>query len=229
VASSTWSVTLQKAAITTNKKNRLKALRLDISHLDAVSQIEQTPHQGLSHDVYMKTVKCLLFLPLLCLFVAAPSHANDLTLFGGTQNPGSLTLRSVSGAIVAARPRTFGTFGIRFSHGRVVGSETTFAYSPNFVSSQHSAIIINSNLMVQAPLPVVRPYATAGLGTFYVRGSGLQAVTGAKFAVNYGGGAKVKLAGPLGAQLDARGYTIFSMNAQTLHVLEVSVGLVFSF
>ena len=118
---------------------------------------------------------------------------------------------------------------MRFSHGRVVGSEHTLAYSPNFISSQHSAIIYNSNFMVQAPLPRVRPYATAGLGTVYVRGNGLQAVTGAKFAVNYGGGVKVKLTGPLGAQLDARGYTVRSIDAQTLHVLEVSVGLVFSF
>jgi hypothetical protein len=179
--------------------------------------------------LYMKSAKRFLLLPLLCLFAAVPIHANDLTLFGGVQNPGSLTLRSATGAIVAAGPRTFGTFGMRFAHGRVVGSETTFAYSPNFLSSQHSAIIFNSNLMLQAPLPVVRPYATAGLGTVYVRGSGLQAVTGAKFALNYGGGLKVKLAGPLGVQLDGRGYTLFSIDTQTLHVLEVSIGLVFSF
>ena len=177
----------------------------------------------------MKKAKFFLLLAPYCLFVVVPIHANDLTLFGGTQNPGSLTLRSATGAIVANGPRTFGTFGMRFAHGRVVGSETTFAYSPNFLSSQHSAIIFNSNLMVQAPLPVVRPYATAGLGTVYVRGSGLQSVTGAKLAVNYGGGLKVKLAGPLGVQLDGRGYTVFGIDAQTLHVLEVSVGLVFSF
>ena len=177
----------------------------------------------------MKNAKVLLLLVLSCLFVAVPIHANDLTLFGGTQNPGSLTLRSVNGAIVAAGPRTFGTFGIRFANGRVVGSETTIAYSPNFLSSQHSAFILNGNLMIQAPLPIVRPYATAGLGTVYVRGSGLQAVTGAKFALNYGGGLKVKLAGPIGVQLDGRGYTVFGIDAQTLHVLEVSVGLAFSF
>jgi hypothetical protein len=177
----------------------------------------------------VKSAKYVLLLVLFCSFVAVPIHANDLTLFGGTQNPGSLTLRSAGGAILAARPRTFGTFGIRLAHGRVVGSETTLAYSPNFISSQHSAIILNSNLMVQAPLPVVRPYVTAGLGTIYVRGSGLQGVTGAKFAINYGGGVKVGLAGPLGVQLDGRGYTVFGIDSQTLHVLEVSVGLVFSF
>ena len=177
----------------------------------------------------MKSIKCLLLLPLFCLFAAVPIHANDLTLFAGTQNPGSLTLRSVGGAIVAAGPRTFGTFGMRFSHGRVVGSEHTLAYSPNFLSSEHSAFIYNSNLMVQAPLPIVRPYATAGLGIVYVRGTDLQAVTGTKFAANYGGGVKVKVAGPIGAQVDGRGYTILGIDSQTLHVLEVSFGLVFSF
>jgi len=178
----------------------------------------------------MKTLKHLLLLALFCSFVAVPSHANDLTLFGGSQNPGSFTLRSASGAILSTRPGTFGTFGLRFAHGRVVGSETTLAYSPNFISTQHSAIIFNSNFMVQAPLPVVRPYGTVGLGAVYVRGSGFQAaVTGAKFAVNYGGGLKIKLAGPLGIQLDARGYSLFGIDSQTLRILETSVGLVFSF
>jgi hypothetical protein len=179
----------------------------------------------------MRKVKhALLLVPIVfCLFVVGPIRADDLTLFGGTQNPGSFTLRSAGGAILAAKPATFGTFGIRFSHGRVLGSETTLAYSPNFLSSQHSAFIFNSNLSVQAPLPVVRPYVTAGLGTVYVRGSGLQGVTGAKLAANYGGGLKVKLVGPLGVQLDGRGYTIFSIDSQRLRVLEVSAGLVFSF
>jgi opacity protein-like surface antigen len=177
----------------------------------------------------MKTLRCCALLALFGFFTAVPSRANDLTLYGGTQNPGSLTLRSASGAVLAVRPKTFGTFGLRFAHGRVIGSETTFAYSPNFLSSDHSAIILNSNLMVQAPLPIVRPYATAGLGIVYVRGSGLQSVTGAKFALNYGGGLKIKLAGPLGVQLDGRGYSLFGMDAQTLRVLEASVGLVFSF
>jgi hypothetical protein len=178
----------------------------------------------------MKNVKRFFLLPLLYLAAAVPIHAaNDFTIFGGTQNPGSLSLRTVSGAIVAAGPRNFGTFGIRVSHGHVIGSEHTFQYSPNFLSSQHSAIIFHSNFIVQAPLPVVRPYATAGLGTVYVRGSGLQAVTGGKFAVNYGGGLKVKLAGPLGVQLDGRGYSIFGIDSQTAKVLEVSAGLVFSF
>jgi len=170
-------------------------------------------------------------LPLLAWVAAIPLHAGDLTLFGGVQHPGKLTLRSaaVSGATLPLDPRDFGTFGIRFSQGRVFGSEHTLAYSPNFISSENSALFYHSNFIVHIPLGVVRPYATAGLGTVYIRGDTLQDITGGKLAVNYGGGVKIKLAGAVGAQMDVRGYTIPSVQNETLHVLEASVGVVFSF
>jgi len=180
----------------------------------------------------MKTFRYgLLFLLAL---PAVPVHAADFTFFGGMQHPGKLTLRSVvdNSTTIPLNPRNFGTFGIRGSQGRVFGSEHTLAYSPNFISSENSAIIYNSNLMVQAPLGVVRPYVTAGLGTVYLRGettSALEEVTGTKFAINYGGGVKFTLTGPLGAQFDARGYSLWSVQSEKLNVLEVSVGLVFSF
>jgi hypothetical protein len=173
-------------------------------------------------------------LPLLLLFCAIPLHSADFTIYGGMQHPGKLTLRSVvdSSTTIPLDPRNFGTFGIRFSHGSVFGTEHTLAYSPNFISGENDAIIYNSNLMIQAPLGVVRPYATAGLGTVYIRGdtiSALEAITGAKLAINYGGGIKFRLTGPLGAQFDARGYSISSVQSERLNVLEVSLGLVFSF
>jgi outer membrane protein with beta-barrel domain len=173
----------------------------------------------------------LLFLLVLA---AVPLHAADFTIFGGMQHPGKLTLRSVldSTTTIPLDPRNFGTFGVRVSAGRVIGNETTLAYSPNFISSDNSAIILNSNLIVQAPLGIVRPYATVGLGTVYIQGhtiSALEEVTGAKFAINYGGGIKFKLAGPVGGQFDARGYTLTSVQSERLNVLEVSVGIVFSF
>jgi opacity protein-like surface antigen len=86
--------------------------------------------------------------------------------------------------------------------------------------------------LIQAPLSVVRPYVTAGLGTFYVRGettSALEKITGAKFGINYGGGVKVLPAGPVGVQFDARGYTLRNVQSERLNVIEVSVGVVFSF
>ena len=182
--------------------------------------------------VGMTNFRC--FLLFLLALTAAPIYAADFTIFGGMQHPGKLTLRSVvdNATTIPLDPRTFGTFGIRVSTGRIIGNETTIAYSPNFISSDNSAFIFNSNLMIQAPLGVVRPYATAGLGTVYVRGdtiSALEAITGGKFAINYGGGVKFKLAGPVGGQFDARGYTLTSVQSERLNVLEVSVGIVFSF
>ncbi|OFW36334.1 MAG: hypothetical protein A3J28_03300 [Acidobacteria bacterium RIFCSPLOWO2_12_FULL_60_22] len=173
------------------------------------------------------------FLLFLLVFTAAPVHAGDLTLFGGVQRPGKLTLRSAaSGTSTLLDSRSYGTYGIRVSHGRVVGSEHTLAYSPNFISSQNSAFIYNSNFIVHAPLGIVRPYATAGLGTMYIRGDSggaFDVLRGGKFAVNYGGGVKFKLAGPVGGQIDARGYTLPSVLNETLNVLEVSVGVAFTF
>ena len=174
------------------------------------------------------------FLLFLLALTAGPIHAADFTIFGGMQHPGKLTLRSVvdNTTTIPLDPRNFGTFGIRVSTGRVIGSETTLAYSPNFISSDNSAFIFNSNLMIQAPLGVVRPYATAGLGTVYIGGdtiNALEAITGGKFAVNYGGGVKFKLAGPVGGQIDARGYTLPSVLNESLNVLEVSVGIAFTF
>jgi len=172
-------------------------------------------------------------LPLLAL-TAARLPAADFTIYGGMQHPGKLTLRSVvdNTTTIPLNPRNFGTFGVRFSQGRIFGSEHTVGYSPNFISSDNSAIIYNSNLMLQAPLGVIRPYATAGLGTVYIRGetiSALEAITGVKFAVNYGGGIKFTPAGPLGVQFDARGYSLSGVQDERLSVLEVSVGIVFSF
>jgi hypothetical protein len=174
------------------------------------------------------------FLLLALALTAVSLPAADFTIFGGMQHPGKLTLRSAvdSSTTIPLDPRKFGTFGIRISQGGVVGSEHTLAYSPNFISSDNNAIIYNSNLMIQAPLGVVRPYVTAGLGTVYIRGettSALEEITGAKLAVNYGGGIKFRLAGPLGGRFDARGYTMRNVQSERLNVLEVSVGLVFGF
>ena len=174
----------------------------------------------------MKNFRWVLLFLLVC--TAIPVQASDVTLFGGVQRPGKLTLRS-AGANISLDPRTFGTFGMRVSHGRVIGSEHTLAYSPNFISSDNSAFLYHSNFIVHIPLGIVRPYATAGLGTMYIRSDALEAITGGKFAVNYGGGVKLALAGTVGAQIDARGYTLPSVLDESLHVLEVSVGVVFIF
>jgi len=183
----------------------------------------------------MKNVGC--FLVSLLILMAVPAHASDVTLFGGFQHQGELTLRTgVTSVLVPSfetfNPKNFGVFGVRFGHGKVIGGEHTFAYNPNFIDSQAKAIIYNSNLLVQAPLPKLHPYGTVGLGSFFTFGSG-PADIGTKFAVNYGGGLKILPVGPIGARIDVRGYAIPSIQSviekQTLNIIEVSVGVVFSF
>jgi hypothetical protein len=43
---------------------------------------------------------------------------------------------------------------------------------------------------------------------------------------NYGGGVKILPAATLGARIDIRGYTVPSVQSQTLNIIEVSVGVV---
>src|SRR5262249_41078449 len=156
--------------------------------------------------------------------MSLPAMANDLTIFGGFQHPGKITLQgAVSSAVptttqIISDPINVGVFGIRVSHGKVWGGEHTIAYTPNFIDSKSKAVIYNSNFMVQAPTPIIKPYATAGAGAFFVSGTGLSDI-GSKFAVNYGGGVKVFPAGPVGVRFDARGYTIPSVQSQTLNII----------
>jgi outer membrane protein with beta-barrel domain len=172
-------------------------------------------------------------LAIVFVMMSIPAFATDLALFGGTQDPGVVTLNSVPDAgqtitQIVKNPLRAGTFGIRFGSGRVVGHEETFSYTNHFIDSNSHAFIMNSNLVVTIPLPVVKPYVTAGIGTFIVSGSGISDI-GSKFAYNYGGGVKVFPSGPLGIQGDIRGYTLTGVNGDTMHVVEVSIGVLFHF
>ncbi len=179
----------------------------------------------------MKKLGCFL---LTFLFLSFPALANDLTIFGGYQHPGKITLQSaVSGGVGATRqildnPIDVGVFGIRVAHGKVWGAEHTLAYAPNFIDSQSKAVIYNSNVLIQAPTPIVKPYATAGAGAIFVKGSGLSDI-GSKFAINYGGGLKFFPVGPVGARIDVRGYAVPGVQSQTLNVVEVSLGVAFRY
>lgn len=178
----------------------------------------------------MKTLVCAVSLVLL---VVVPLAAQDVTLFGGFQHPGRVTLGSAGGLIGTGAqitdPRDFGVFGVRFrGSGSVIGFEHTLAYSPNFISSDAFAIIQSSNLILGVPAPRVAPYGTAGLG-FVFTGGDEPAAFGNKFSINYGGGVKIRLAGPLGLRGDVRGYSIFDVEDQTLNVVETSVGLLITY
>ena len=165
---------------------------------------------------------------LLC--VPAFAADNDLTIFGGVQFPGKITLSQATSTVpdIINDPINVGVFGIRYGRAGVFGHEETFAYTPNFLNSNSKSILLNSNFLVQVPAPVIKPYATAGLGSVMSWGSGVSDI-GSKFAVNYGGGVKIRPAGPIGVRFDARGYSIFGVQSQTLKMGEVSVGILFSF
>jgi Outer membrane protein beta-barrel domain len=200
----------------------------------------------------MKTLGC--FLVLMSILAAVPAYAaSDLTLFGAAQHQGKLTLQSATQTATTTSsldPRTFGLFGIRFSHGKIIGGEHTLAYAPNFLVTGGRALFYNSDLLVQAPLPKVTPYATAGLGAVFTWSSSSSTLNqalsdiGTKFAVNYGGGVKIFPGGPVGVRFDIRGYTLPSVSFnipasvanqavktsnQNLNFFEYGVGVVFKF
>jgi len=199
----------------------------------------------------MKILGC--FLVLTCILAAVPAHADsDFTLFGAAQHRGKLTLQSATQTATTTGnfdPTTFGVFGIRYSHGKVIGGEHTLAYAPNFISSNSKAFIYNSDLLLQAPLPKIRPYGVVGLGSIFTwskNDTGRPALgdIGSKFAINYGGGVKIFPAGPVGVRFDIRGYTLPSVKfnlpaslvtqtvqtqSQSLNFIEYGFGVVFKF
>ena len=200
----------------------------------------------------MKTFRC--FIVFAFILAAIPTYAaSDFTIFGAAQHQGKLTLQSATQTATTTsnlNPRTFGVFGVRFSHGSIIGGEHTLAYAPNFLVSGGRALIYNSDLLVQAPLPKVTPYGTAGLGaifTWATSESGNVAALGdigTKFAINYGGGVKIYPAGPVGIRFDIRGYTLPSVSfnipssianqtiktsSQSINFFEYGFGVVFKF
>jgi len=170
----------------------------------------------------------LLVFLLLCIPAFADNR--DITLFVGGQFPGKVTLSEVTQGTTQtiADPTNAGLIGLRYGRARVWGHEETIAYTSKFLDSNSKSLILNSNLVIQAPLPVIRPYATVGAGTIYSWGSGISDL-GAKFGVNYGGGIKIRPAGPVGLRIDARGYSLFGVQSQTLKIGEVTVGVLFAF
>jgi hypothetical protein len=195
-------------------------------------------------------------LLLMCILAVVPAYSQgDFTIFGAAQREGTLNWQTATTAATSVGsfdPGTFGTFGVRIGHGNVFGGEHTIAYAPNFVEANTKAIFYNSNFLIQAPLPKAKPYATAGMGSIFTFGtddSGRPSFgkIGTKFALNYGGGIKVLPSGPVGVRFDIRGYMIPSVKfnvtaptttdplatvqtqSQTLNMLEVGLGLIFSF
>jgi hypothetical protein len=176
----------------------------------------------------MKNIGRFLAIFVL-LTVPAFADNRDFTIFAGGSFPGSISLSQVTSGVTETLtdPVNSATFGIRYGRGRVWGHEETFAYTNKFLNDHSQSVILNGNLLVQAPLPVVKPYGTAGVGTVWSWGSGITDI-GSKFAVNYGGGLKIT-PGAIGIRFDARAYSVFGVQNQTLNIGEVTVGILFSF
>jgi hypothetical protein len=162
-------------------------------------------------------------LGIFLLSTALPLFAGEIIIYGGAQKPGELKLTDASlSEFVGDLKGDFGsTFGIRFSAGRIIGFEQNIGYSPRFAKPGVKAFQTDSNILLQTPGKVAI-YATAGLGfvrswgqdDFPVSGDSEEIVEFAfssvsNYSLNYGGGLKIRrLWGPLGINLDVRGYRL---------------------
>lgn len=165
--------------------------------------------------------------PTFLVLAASPVRAGDLTLFGGIQSPGNITLSE--GGNQVTNPTRFGVVGIRYnSSPAFFGFEHTLAYSPDFIDPEAYGLLVGSNFIIGLPALTFRPYATAGVGLIYAGGDGPASV-GARIAFNYGGGVKTSWAGPLGFRVDLRAYSVPGVQAQTLRLVEASAGLLIGF
>jgi hypothetical protein len=204
------------------------------------------PINGLSYKE-QHTGGSMKKLPLVLLLVfifstTALLSAGDFILYGGSQKVGDLNYHSAKTGTNSLVTGDFGgTFGVRFSGGRILGFEQNISYSPKFAKPGLKAFQMDSNLVLQAPGKIA-PYATAGIG--FIRSWGkdtptnwldLNQVTdfafsfGTNFSYNYGGGLKLrKLAGPLGVNIDVRGYTLPGVRNDNLSFIQTSAGLVIS-
>ena len=176
---------------------------------------------------------------LVVLFASSTLAAGELVLYGGAQKPGKLTWSEATDAPDDLLDGEYGeTMGLRLSAGRVFGFEQNISFTPHFAKSGVRAFQTDSNLLLQAPGKVV-PYLTAGMGMIRTWGQEMDPEMdpadiaafafnlGTKFTLNYGGGIKFRrLLGPIGLNVDVRGYTIPDARDDSLHIIQTSAGLV---
>ena len=168
------------------------------------------------------------------ILVSLRASAQSVTFYGGYLNPGKLDLSTVRNDL---NLRGTGIYGIRFEADfrKILGFEQDFAFSPKLFdsalfpeSNDLKGFLYSSNLVVSAPISHFVPYVTAGVGFLKPWGTGFKPFN-AKLATNYGGGIKLaRLIGPVGLRFDVRGYSVPHIAQQTLHLLEVSGGIMFS-
>ncbi|MDI9613721.1 MAG: hypothetical protein QM330_11850 [Acidobacteriota bacterium] len=186
-------------------------------------------------------MKNLVMTLVFVLSAASLLTAGEAVFYGGAQKPGKLTFDGASEAPQELLEGDFGaTMGARFSGGSVLGFEQNISFSPRFAKQGVKAFQMDSNLILQVPGRVA-PYATAGIG--FIRTwspdsdpeeslEDLAAAAfgfGTKFTANYGVGIKLRrLLGPLGFNIDVRGYRIPNARDGSLHFTQTTAGFVIS-
>ncbi len=173
----------------------------------------------------------LLLAIVVVLLLANASQAQTLTFSAGYLNPGKLNVENVRAGLNLRGTSIYGLgFETRFL--KIFGWDNTISFSPRFVQgglgideSGVKALFFQSDIVVNAPLGRLVPYASAGPGLLKPYGSGVLPFD-TRFAVNYGGGIKLqRLAGPIGLRLDARGYSIPNVVSKTVNLFEISGGI----
>ncbi len=184
-------------------------------------------------------IRTVLLIAAMVLVLASSLQAGEIILYGGTQKPGKIKFSSVSEIPDQLLEGDWGgTFGARFTGQGVLTVDQNISYSPRFAKKGNKAFQMDSNLVLQAPGDIV-PYATAGIGFIVTWGAEIQENSipeeiaaaafnfGPDFTVNYGGGLKLRrLAGPLGLNVDLRGYTVPNAAEGSLNFIQVSFGAV---
>ena len=159
----------------------------------------------------MRPVRVLL--ALLLLVTAASTAAADVTAFIGTTTTPSV--RQARG--VAAG---FGLLFLGFEFEYSNTSEDLEDMAPGLKTGM-------GNVLLQTPVPIfgITPYFTTGGGMYWER---LNDDTDTGFGLNTGGGAKIRLVGPLRVRVD---YRVFNLSGSprydTVHRFYVGANLSF--
>ena len=159
----------------------------------------------------MRPVRILL--ALLLLVTAASTAAADVTAFiGTTTTPNVRQARGVAAG-----------FGLLF-----LGFEFEYSNTVEDVADAAPGLRTGmGNVLLQTPVPIagITPYFTTGGGMYREQ---LGEDTETSFGLNTGGGAKIKLLGPLRVRFDYRVFTLRgSPRVDLLHRLYIGANIAF--
>lgn len=186
-------------------------------------------------------ISSVLLTAVTILLATASLQAGEFTLYGSSQKTGRLKYSSETDIPEGLLDNQHGSvFGIRLASGGAIGYEQNISFSPRFARPGVKAFQMDSNLLLQGTGRVA-PYAAAGLGFITTWGQDfprdpdpekIAAAAfsfGYKFSINYGGGIKLRrVIGPLGFNVDVRGYTVPSARDGSLFFAQMSFGAVFT-